>query len=71
MDLIVIVALFINFVGVLFAVFNNRIKIERRLTRIETLMSMMARNCDRCQDSTMRSGAPDDLKKMEHAPHAT
>ena len=70
-DLLIILGLFVNFFGVLFAVANARIKIETRLTRVETMIAMIARNCNFCRHNNMRSSDPDSLTKMDHRPNAS
>lgn len=65
-DFLVIAGLFINFVGVLFAIFNSRIKLERRLTRVETMIAVIARNCKSCSSGQMRSSDYDTLTQIEN-----
>lgn len=65
MNAYIIAGLFINFVGVLFAVFQSRIKIENRLTTLETMLIMITRNCSQCNQSTMRSSDIDVINHLE------
>lgn len=43
-DVVLFGGLLVNFLGVLFAVFSSRIKIERRLTTVETYCKILLRN---------------------------
>lgn len=42
-DTVIILALILNFVGVLFAIFNSKIALEHRLTRVETMVAVALR----------------------------
>lgn len=70
-DLLIILGLFVNFFGVLFSVAHARVKIETRLTRVETMISMIARNCDLCQYNSMRSMDRQTLAEMDRSTHAS
>jgi hypothetical protein len=55
---IIILGLIINFLGTLFAIFRSQLKTENRITRVETLMSILVRET-MPKDFHLRSGDKD------------
>ncbi len=44
-EVVIVIGILINFVGTLFAIFRAQLKTENRLTKMETMVGMMVREC--------------------------
>ncbi len=45
-EMLIFAGLVINFIGIIYAVINSKVKLERRLTTLETKMNILMRSTD-------------------------
>jgi len=45
-DIVLMIGLLVNFLGVLFAIFSSRIKLERRMAVVETYIKVLVRKSE-------------------------